>query len=157
VHDRQTGSTVRISADDGQDVIGRSNNPSISADGRSVAFWTEAPALIGVLTSAQVVVATVRCGDGASQPWEHCPEQPSTTSPPSTTTSTTSTTTTSTTRTTTSTTRAPVTSTTSTTRASTSTSTTRASTSTSTTRPVTTTTTTLPPDPVQVDVQPSAA
>jgi Tol biopolymer transport system component len=46
-HDRQTGLTTRISvASDGTEANGESGYPSISADGRYVAFWSEASNLV---------------------------------------------------------------------------------------------------------------
>jgi Tol biopolymer transport system component len=41
VHDRQTGQTVRVSvASDGREANGESNMPTLSADGRFIAFWS---------------------------------------------------------------------------------------------------------------------
>ena len=48
VHDRQTGATTRVSVDlDGVEGNGNSNNPSISADGSSVIFESDADNLVG--------------------------------------------------------------------------------------------------------------
>ena len=48
VHDRQTGATTRVSvASDGSEANGTSWRPSISADGRYVAFDSTAPDLVG--------------------------------------------------------------------------------------------------------------
>jgi Tol biopolymer transport system component len=48
VHDRQTGETTRVSVDlAGVEDIGDSNNPSISADGSSVTFQSDADDLVG--------------------------------------------------------------------------------------------------------------
>jgi len=47
VHDRQTGQTVRVSLSwDGSEGNDASCNPSISADGRYVAFWSDATNLV---------------------------------------------------------------------------------------------------------------
>jgi Tol biopolymer transport system component len=47
VHDRQTGATTRVSVDlAGVEDIGDSNNPSISADGSSVTFQSDADDLV---------------------------------------------------------------------------------------------------------------
>jgi Tol biopolymer transport system component len=47
VHDRQTGATTRVSvATGGGQAVGRSHNPSISADGRYVAFASSASNLV---------------------------------------------------------------------------------------------------------------
>jgi len=47
VHDRQTGATTRVSvAKGGGQAVGRSHNPSISADGRYVAFASSASNLV---------------------------------------------------------------------------------------------------------------
>lgn len=47
LHDRQTGKTIRISvASDGTEAKGQSRGPSISADGRYIAFSSNAPNLV---------------------------------------------------------------------------------------------------------------
>ena len=47
VHDRETGETVRVSvASDGTEATGSSGDPAISADGRYVAFWSDADDLV---------------------------------------------------------------------------------------------------------------
>jgi hypothetical protein len=47
VHDRQTGDTTRVSvSSQGAETNGRSDSPVISADGRYVAFWSDASNLV---------------------------------------------------------------------------------------------------------------
>jgi Ca2+-binding RTX toxin-like protein len=47
VHDRQTGTTTRVSvANDGAQANGRSDHPTLSADGRSIAFTSDASNLV---------------------------------------------------------------------------------------------------------------
>ncbi|HEY3473944.1 MAG TPA: hypothetical protein VGK56_04995, partial [Anaerolineales bacterium] len=57
VHDRQTGVTERISLDNNEaQANGSSGNPSLSADGRFVAFTSSATNLVGGDTNSQIDV-----------------------------------------------------------------------------------------------------
>ena len=59
VHDRQTGQTTRVSvASDGTQASGHSFNPSISADGRYVAFVSSASNLVGGDTEPPILPST---------------------------------------------------------------------------------------------------
>ena len=59
VHDRQTGQTTRVSvASDGTQAYGYSYNPSISADGRYVAFISFASNLVGGDTEPPILPST---------------------------------------------------------------------------------------------------
>lgn len=54
VHDRQTGTTSRVSVSSaGTQANGYSQNPTISADGRHIAFWSSASNLVGDDTNAR--------------------------------------------------------------------------------------------------------
>jgi len=55
VHDLQTGTTIRVSVDSGgREANGDSNSPSISGDGRYVAFESSAPDLVAGDTNGKV-------------------------------------------------------------------------------------------------------
>ena len=69
VHDRQTGYTTRVSVDDsGVQADGPSYRPSISGDGRFVAFYTEAANLVpGDTNGAQDVILADRLSGAAKR------------------------------------------------------------------------------------------
>ncbi len=53
IHDRQSGQTTRVSVDsDGNEANGASSYPALSADGRYVAFWSDASNLVANDTNA---------------------------------------------------------------------------------------------------------
>src|SRR5262249_15340265 len=57
VHDRQTGTTERVSVESGgTQANNNSSNPPVSADGRYVVFWSWAPTLVGADNNGAVDV-----------------------------------------------------------------------------------------------------